>query len=187
MKNTYFFMRHGQSLANLKHLVISDPKNGVKHYGLSALGKKQVLDSISKNKDLDKETIIYSSDFKRARESAEIVSNYLKAKKPILKEELRERHLGNFEKGKDDMYTQLWSEDLKGKTLTSVESVQSVATRVTKLIQEIEKTRNNKKILFVAHGDIISVGLTILNKKELKKHHAIFSMLKTAEIRKANK
>ena len=185
MNNIYFFMRHGQSLANLKHLVISDPKNGVKHYGLSALGKKQVLDSISANKDLDKDTIIYSSDFKRARESAEIVRGYLKAKKPILKEELRERHLGNYEKGKDDMYDLFWAEDLKGKTLTSVEPIQSVAARVTRLIQEIEKKHNNKKILFVAHGDIISVGLTLLNKKELKKHHAIFSMLQTAEIKKA--
>ena len=161
-------MRHGQSLANLKHLVISSPDNGVKHYGLSALGKKQALESISKNKDLDKNTIIYSSDFKRAIETAEIVSSYLKTKKPILRKELRERFLGVYEKGKDNMYHKLWEEDIKGKTLKSVEPVTSVEKRVEKLIKEIETKYKNKKIIFVTHGDIISIGLSIINNKEIQ-------------------
>lgn len=187
MNNIYYFMRHGQSLANLKHLVISSPDNGVKHYGLSALGKKQALESISKNKDLDKNTIIYSSDFKRAIETAEIVSSYLKTKKPILRKELRERFLGVYEKGKDNMYHKLWEEDIKGKTLKSVEPVTSVAKRVEKLIKEIETKYKNKKIIFVTHGDIISIGLSIINNKEIIKHHQIYSILENAEIRKANK
>jgi len=185
MNNIYFFMRHGQSKANVKHIIISDPKNGVKHYGLSALGKQQAKDSIKANKDLDKNTIIYSSDFKRARDTAEIVSNYLKSKKPILRKELRERFLGDYEKGKEDIFDQLWSEDLKGRTLKSVESVVSVAIRINTLIQEIEKKHKGKTILLVAHGDIISIGLSIINKKELRKHHAIFSVLKNGEIKKS--
>jgi len=180
-------MRHGQSLANIKHLVISSPDNGVKRFGLSALGKKQALNSISKNKDLDKNTIIYSSDFKRARETAEIVSDYLKAKKPILRTELRERFLGNYEKGKDNIYDKHWQEDLNGKTLKSVEPIISVAKRVGKLIKEIEKTHKGKNILFVTHGDIISIGLSKLNKTELKRHHQIYSILDNAEIRKTSK
>lgn len=185
MNNIYYFMRHGQSLANLKHLVISYPENAINHYGLSAVGKKQVLNSISKNKYLDKNTIIYSSDFKRARESAEIISGYLKAKKPILRKELRERNLGIYEKGKDNMYHELWAEDIKGKTLESCESVLSVAKRFKKLIIEIENKYKGKKILFVTHGDIVSVGISVLNNKPIREHHKIFSILENAEIKKS--
>lgn len=186
MNNIYFFIRHGQSLANLKHLVITKPENAITHYGLSAVGKKQVKDSIKANKELDKDTIIYSSDFKRARETAEIVSKYLKSGKPIFSKNLRERNLGIFEKGKDNMYHELWENDLKGKTLKSCESVSSIAKRIKELIANIEKTHKNKNILLVTHGDIISVGLSVLNKKPVKQHHKIFSISKNAEISKVN-
>lgn len=182
MNNSYYFMRHGQSLANLKHLVISSPDNGVKYYGLSAIGKKQTLESISKNKDLNKNTIIYSSDFKRAKETAEIVSAHLKSKEPILRKELRERFLGVYEKGKDNMYHKLWEEDLKGKTLQSVEPVTSVAKRIEILINEIEKKYKNKNILLITHGDIVSIGLSVLYNVKLHKHHTTFSLIKNAEI-----
>ncbi len=186
LNNTYFLMRHGQSLANIKHLVISDPKNGVNHFGLSVLGKLQVQDSILKNKDLNKDTIIYSSDFKRARETAEIVSKFLKSKKPNLSKALRERHLGVYEKGKDNIYHKLWAEDIKGKTLKSCESVNSVVKRVKAFINYIEKKQKGKSILLVAHGDIISIGLSVLNNKDAIYHHKLFSILKNAEIKRAN-
>lgn len=185
MNNIYYFMRHGQSLANLKHLVISYPENAINHYGLSAIGKKQVLDSISKSKDLDKNTIIYSSDFKRAKESAEIVSSYLKTKKMLFSKNLRERNLGFYEKGKDNMYHKLWEKDLKGETLKSCESVLSIAKRFKELIIEIEKKHKGKKILFVTHGDVISVGLSVLNNKPVKEHHKRYSILENAEIKKS--
>lgn len=185
MNNIYFFMRHGQSLANLKHLVITKPENAIDHYGLSAIGKKQVLNSISKNKDLNKDTIIYSSDFKRAKETAEIVREHIKAKPIIFSKNLRERALGVYEKGKDKMYRELWENDLKENTLKSCESVSSIAKRFKELITDIEKKHKGKKILFVTHGDIISVGLSVLNNKPVKEHHKRYSILENAEIKKS--
>lgn len=182
MNNLYFFMRHGESKANIKRKVISFPKNGVLQYGLTPLGKKQTLLSISKSKELDKNTIIYSSDFKRARETAEIAYKYLNLKKPTLRKELRERNLGNYEKGKDNIYSLLWKKDLQGKTLESVESVVDVSKRIINLISFLEKKHKNKIILLVTHGDIISIGLSVLQKKNLKEHHKNFSLVKNAEI-----
>jgi len=188
LKNTYYLMRHGQSLANLKHIIISCPKNGVPHFGLSAFGKKQVLDSISKNKEFDKNTIIYSSDFKRARETAEIVRTHIKAKPIIFSKNLRERDFKQLEK-KDysNFYLKIWKYDLSGKPYKNIESVYSIANRFKELLLHLEKKYNKKKIILVTHGDIISVGLTVFNNKNPKYHHKLFSMLENAELRKANK
>lgn len=186
LKNTYYLMRHGQSTGNVKHIIVSAPENGVPHYGLSALGKKQALESISTNKDLDKNTIIYSSDFKRARETAEIVSKYLNTKKPILRKELRERNFKELEKTNyTNYYLKVWECDLSDKPYKDIESVYSIAERFKELIIDLEKKYKGKKILLVAHGDIVSVGLTVFNNKNPKYHHKLFSMLKNAEIKKA--
>jgi broad specificity phosphatase PhoE len=188
LKNTYYFMRHGQSTGNVKHIIVSDPKNGVPHYGLSALGKQQARDSIKANKDLDKNTIIYSSDFKRARETAEIVREHIKAKSIILSKNLRERHFGELEK-KDytGFYLKVWECDFAGKPFKNIESVYSIANRFKELLKDLETKYNDKKILLVAHGDIVSVGLTVFNNKDPKFHNKLYSMLNNAEIRKANK
>ena len=186
MNNIYFFMRHGQSTGNVKHIIVSDPKNGVPHYGLSALGKQQARDSISANKDLDKNTIIYSSDFKRARETAEIVRAHIKAKPIILTKSLRERYFGKYDRTADKNYDKVWELDIKDKPLGDIESVYSVADRATRLVLDLEKKYKGKRIVLAAHGDIVNILLTCFNKKDPKYHHTLFS-LKTAEIRKASK
>ena len=75
LKNHYFALRHGESMANVEGLIVSTPENGVPNYGLSDNGKNQVRQSVTsakKSKLLNASTLIISSDFKRARESAEI-------------------------------------------------------------------------------------------------------------------
>lgn len=185
LKNTYYVIRHGQSRANIKKLIMSNPKYAVKNYGLSELGKQQALDSIKSNKDLDKNTIIYSSDFKRARETAEIVRAHLKAKPIILTKALRERYFGKYDRTSDKNYDKVWELDINDKPLGDIESVYSVADRATGLILELEKKYKGKKIVLAAHGDIVNILLTCFKGKDPKYHHQLFS-LKTAELRKAN-
>ena len=75
LKNRYFIIRHGESKANVAHILLSHPKDGMASFGLSPKGKKQVKISVLKNKKsklLDSDVIIYSSDFLRAKETAEI-------------------------------------------------------------------------------------------------------------------
>jgi len=185
LNNTYYVIRHGQSRANIKKLIMSSPKYAVKNYGLSELGKQQARDSIKANKDLDKDTIIYSSDFKRARETAEIVRAHIKAKPITLSKQLRERYFGKYDRTSDKNYDKVWELDINGKPLGEIESVYSVADRATKLILDLEKKYKGKKIVLAAHGDIVNILLTCFNKKDPKFHHTLFS-LKTAELRKAN-
>lgn len=42
LKNSYFALRHGQSLANVQKIISSDPSISTVEHGLSALGKEQV-------------------------------------------------------------------------------------------------------------------------------------------------
>jgi broad specificity phosphatase PhoE len=66
-------MRHGQSKANLKEIIISHPENGLlEKYGLTELGRQQARQSAASS-PLTKDTLILSSDFSRARQTAEIV------------------------------------------------------------------------------------------------------------------
>ena len=69
MHNRYFLMRHGESEANVADLIISYPETGCKRYGLSKQGRQQVRLSALES-GLGSDTLIISSDFLRARETA---------------------------------------------------------------------------------------------------------------------
>ncbi len=49
LNNQYFALRHGESTANQKELIVSSPENGIQNYGLSGTGRKQITDSIKSN------------------------------------------------------------------------------------------------------------------------------------------
>lgn len=66
MRNRYYLMRHGESLANVADKIISLPENGLEGYGLSELGQKQAWDS-AKASGLPATTIVVASDFLRTR------------------------------------------------------------------------------------------------------------------------
>ena len=73
-------------MANVAKIISSDPKISTKEHGLSDVGKKQVAKSASNflktNASEDEfgygSVAIYSSDFTRARETAEIFARELK-------------------------------------------------------------------------------------------------------------
>ncbi len=159
LKNRYFILRHGESKVNIAKIILSDPTNGVPDYGLTDKGKKQVRNSVSKNNILDGDTIIYSSDFKRAKETAEITKEILKTEEIHLTKLLHERFFGNFEKTTNKNYDVVWAHDAKDPNhqFENVESVNNVLDRTTKLILNLEKKYENKKILLVAHGDSLQI------------------------------
>lgn len=80
LKNAYYILRHGQSLANIRDLIISHPENGIDDFGLSDAGREQVYGAFSRYpdaKDLNRDTLIHSSDFLRARHTARIAAEVL--------------------------------------------------------------------------------------------------------------
>jgi probable phosphoglycerate mutase len=184
LNNRYFIIRHGESEANVLGIILSFPEEGVLKFGLSEKGKTQVRDSILLNKVLDSDTIIYSSDFKRAKETAEIAKDVLGAKILILTPKLRERNFGKWEHTDNKNYNEVWKDDKSDfdHNNGNVESANSVLKRTTELILELEKNFKNKKILLSSHGDALQILQTGFMKVSASKHRDL-SHLNVAEIR----
>ncbi len=180
LKNRYFVMRHGQAESNEKGIIVGDPKIGTKRFGLTEKGIHEVKDSVSKS-GLDKNTIIYSSDFLRTKQTAELASKLLGSKELIFTEKLRERAFGKFEGCGSEEYEQVWEEDRNHES-NSVEPVEKIIDRMTSLISEIEGKYKNKTILLVSHGDPILMLITCFLGLEMFDYMKI-DHIKTADIR----
>jgi probable phosphoglycerate mutase len=185
LHNRYFAMRHGHSLANRQRIIVSDPANGRDAYGLSDLGRRQVADSLESSGELDASTLIVSSDFRRALESARIVQQRLGCGAgPVVDARLRERFFGGLELGPDDGYEQVWREDAVNPDSEpfGVESANRVMRRVTELVVELDAAYRGRNILLVSHGDALQLLQTAFDKQDASRHRAL-DHLETAEIR----
>lgn len=154
MNNRYFLMRHGESEAMLAGLVVSSPEVGCRRYGLSPQGKKQARVSAVQS-GLGSDTIIISSDFVRARETAQIAAEVLGCSPPKLEEDLRERHFGELEGASSTNYEQVWRQDEldPDHPLYGVESVAQVMARVSRVVEHLEAVDSGQTFLLVGHGD----------------------------------
>jgi len=150
--NKYFVMRHGETDDNISGLVSCDPKKNVH---LNENGKKQVLKSIEdfKTKNID---IIFMSDFVRAKDTAEIISEKIGISKEniFIDERLREMQVisfqGKFWEDYHNKYSKL-AENFEAKN-DGDESHQDLKNRVAEFLYEIEENYQYKNILIVTHG-----------------------------------
>ncbi len=186
-KNTYLLMRHGTSIANEEGIIISNTLDGVSMFGLTDVGKKEVVKSAQsalENELLNKDVVIFSSDFLRARETAEITSKVLGVNSIIFTKKLRERFFGNFDKTNNSNYDNVWNKDVinENQTADGVESVASVLYRVTELIKYLENNYEHKKILLVSHGDTLQILQSMFTNTNPSKHRSLKS-IHPAEIR----
>lgn len=159
LKNQYFVLRHGQSGANVLSLIASQPKNGLKKFGLTAVGRKQIEQTIGQAELLNSRTIIYASDFLRTRQSAQVARKILKAEKVFYTPALRERNFGQLELTSSANYAKVWKYDRAGHLFKAYgsESVAQVMARMLKLIWWLEKKYSGRKILLVSHGDPLKI------------------------------
>ena len=184
LKNQFFVMRHGQSMANVDGLIVSHPENGLNNYGLSDIGRQQVIEGIQASK-LNARTHLFSSDFKRARETAEVVQQTLNCNhKIVFDERLRERHFGDFELGPDTYYPDIWAMDKcgHGHAEHHVETVQSVVQRALAVVFDFEENFTNETCLIIAHGDILQILQTAFFQIPPSRHREL-PHLETAEVR----
>lgn len=184
LNNRYFALRHGESKANVLGIILSDSEEGIHDGGLSDKGKEQVRESVLNNKILDINTVIYSSDFERARETAEIARSILGADKIIINKNLRERNFGKWEKTSNKNYNEVWKDDKINPSHKNggVESANDVQKRVTNMILDLEREFNGRKILLVSHGDALQILQTGFLKISPSEHRDI-THLNVAEIR----
>jgi len=186
LSNRYFVMRHGQSQANIQQVIVSDPRNGIDEYGLSEQGAVQVRESLQLDPGLDSDILIVSSDFKRARESAEIAHEILGCVQPLkFDERLRERNFGDWELTPDSAYPLVWAGDETNadNTERGVESPNQVMLRVSALVYDYEVKHSNATILIVSHGDALQILQTAFSKQDASTHRQL-QHLQTAEIRR---
>jgi broad specificity phosphatase PhoE len=188
VKNEYFLARHGHSLANEAGTILSDPEAGTTAFGLTEKGKTQVRASAEAAKEsgmLDETALIISSDFTRARETAEIIAEVLGVSGVIFSEKLRERYFGDWERKSNSHYQDVWDEDVKDSSHThnNVESVDAVRARATELIRELEGKHFGKVIILVSHGDALQILQTAFENVPGSAHR-LLPHLGTAEIRK---
>jgi len=185
LRNRYFAMRHGHSLANLQGIIVSHPENGRGAYGLSDLGRRQVADSLAAAQSLDEKTLIVSSDFERALETARIARRTLGCTNPVIVDErLRERNFGELELTSDRGYEAVWQQDAADpdSDWRGVESPNRVMQRVTSVVAEYEASHRGATLLLVSHGDALQLLQTAFRKQDASCHRSL-EHLQTAEIR----
>jgi len=204
MKNRYLFLRHGESKANTKRKIVSRLETDKKgDYGLTKYGREQVIRSMEewgKRGILSSETIIVSSEFRRAKETAGIASrslgtsniivyrdlckrNFGKLKTIKLKggkkvfyianKDLCERDFGAFDNKKEDsFYKAAWEMDKIAplRRWKGIESAFEVFCRIRNLINKFEDECEGKIILLVSHCDPIQIFLTVFLGFSLTRH-----------------
>lgn len=185
LSNRYFAMRHGRSLANLEGIIVSDPGVGIDGYGLSDPGRAHVESTLHEDKQLDSSFRILCSDFRRARETAEIAHRLLECETSIEFDlRLRERWFGDIDLGPDSAYADVWQADASNPDSEHLgaESVNRVLARTTSLVRDLETRFQQSNILLVSHGDALQILQTAFAGQSASQHRNL-PHLETAEIR----
>jgi len=183
--NRYFGMRHGTSRAMEQGIIISSMAEGTDpEYGLADGGREEVLDSIDRS-GLSSDTLIVSSPFSRAFESAVTAERRLGARAVQCAIELTERFFGELDGKSTDNYESVWARDQLDGALAymGVEPADLVAVRGLRLIKKLDEEYDGATILLVSHGDPLQILETVRRGHLAGKHRALFP-LAPGEIRR---
>lgn len=187
LKNRYYAVRHGESLANVAGIIVSDPAVGTRGYGLSTDGRAQVRNSIQLSSGLDESTLIISSDFLRTAETAEIIREALGVDSVRFDIRLRERFFGKWDGASYVNYSTAWHNDAVNPELVldGVEGTGAVGRRMLDVIHGLDREVENRDILLVSHGDPLLVLQAVLSEIPAARHRTLRGF-GTAEIRPLN-
>jgi broad specificity phosphatase PhoE len=184
LANRFSVMRHGQSMANAAGIIVSCLENDRRgDYGLSELGREQAL-AAARGCGLPGDTVICSSDFSRARQTAQIVGAQLGASEVAIAEALRERCFGEWEGSATANYARVWAADETDPDHADgdVEPAAAVLNRMTALIVDLERRYSGRDILLVSHGDPLQILQAGFLRIDPSRHRSL-PALETAEIR----
>jgi isoleucyl-tRNA synthetase len=149
--NVYLMLRHGEADSNVDGIISMDVKDSIH---LTERGEKEVEKAAQKLSSFGVD-YIFSSDFARTKETAEIVGEKLGIK-PRYDARLRELHHGEFNGRKIDEYLSYYRERGLSRVDHAVpggETIPQVRERIMPLFFELEKKYKNKRILVISHGD----------------------------------
>jgi broad specificity phosphatase PhoE len=158
LTNTIYLVRHAENTANLT----KEFSHRLVDYSLTAKGILQAQQTAEyfQDKSIDE---IYSSPLKRAKETADIIAQKLHLPVSIV-EQFREVNVGSLEGRPPDAENwalherilQDWKEGRHESTFPDGENYTMLLARMRSGLQEISANKNNKNIIIVAHGGIIT-------------------------------
>ena len=187
LKNRYYAFRHGQSRSNVEGIIISDPLVGTVSYGLTEVGRRQAEAGARASGLNGAEVLIFTSDFKRASETAEIVRAVLDAEAVIYDERLRERSFWEFEGQSFHKYADVWILDASGPVpeYKGAESCDAVRARMWSFVESMEAAYENRDIVLVSHGDPLMILQTAFSLLRPGEHRSV-AYIENAECRVLN-
>lgn len=183
-KNRYYFLRHGQSTANVASIISSDRSLAYSDkHGLTDLGyeqgkasAEQLLDQLEAEGAKAGEKVVFvSSPFARAKQTAEACldglaeeSNQKRAesmgleisKDIVMEKRLMERYFGRLDGEAIYTYAYVWPVDKMNVTHTAfdVESVAAVCHRLSEVMERCESEFDGCHIVWVSHADVLQIG-----------------------------
>jgi glucosyl-3-phosphoglycerate phosphatase len=184
LANRFSVMRHAQSKANAAGVIVSRIENDRQgDYGLTEDGRQQAL-AAAHGCGLPADTVIYASDFARARQTAQVIRAFLGAPQVVFAEALRERCFGDWEGSAVANYARVWAADESdpGHTDGNVESAAAVLDRATAFVARLERRHSGRDILLVSHGDTLQILQAGFSGVDPSRHRGL-PHLGTAEIR----
>jgi len=152
-KNHYFLLRHGQTIYQTEKRDFLYPFSENPLIPITEEGKRQVEESARKLKEKNID-LIFSSDFFRTRQTADIVSKELGVK-PEFDPRLRDLNLGEFHGKPRNDYQDFFAEKIERFTKRPAggESWNDLKNRLEDFLKELEMKYQGKNILVISHGD----------------------------------
>jgi len=180
-------LRHGESTANVDGLIVSVPgPRAITEVGLTPLGREQARTAaeVAAEQGLGASALVITSDFARARETAEEFATALRAQPPRLDQRLRERSFGLHDEGPTSAYETVWAADRQRSPHEGeVEPVTSVAQRVLEVLREADQLTRDAPVVLVAHGDVLQITLALGAGTDPHDHRQV-PHLRNAELRR---
>jgi broad specificity phosphatase PhoE len=153
------FVRHGESVGNKKNII-----QGHKDFALTKKGREQAQMVAERFRNI-KIDAIYSSDLKRASQTAKIIKKFHKKTPIFFSKLLRERNLGYLEGKRVDEVDFIKFRHRRPK---GGETPSELKKRVEIFLNYLFKKYSTETILVVTHGGVIRMLYGIVNKKTIK-------------------
>ena len=159
-------VQHTQSIHHTNGMVGSWTDWQLSELGIAQANK---IGENLKNELKNEEITIYSSDLIRAKQTAQIIGEFLNVS-PILRKELRERNLGkccgkSVEWLRANMEVQ--EQTVDDRMFSDAESRRDEWTRLAPFYKEIIESKD-KTIIIVSHGDLLSVFNTMFLELDIQ-------------------
>jgi len=191
-KNKYILLRHGESDNNTAN-ICSTHFDTQKKYHLTTNGKTQSED-VAKTLKKAGIDLIYTSDYERARETADIVAKKLGVTDMREDQLIREINVGDFNEKPVKKYVNYFSnqKDKFTKAPPNGETMTDVMARAWNFLQKVEKEHEGKTILVVSHEDTlwamqgVMSGWDVAQMAVAKVHDDDGGFMPNAEVRKVS-